>query len=133
MNYLELQEQMPAHLKALYRVRGDWTRTLSNFRAYRNLWKCSVLNGGAEDEQASDIAENCWQQLRSLRKKLVKMHRDLGFAESENELFELPREEYSERIEIGEAPETPARMPSDIKELLASVLEPGSDWKEDRL
>ena len=123
MSYLELQEQMPGDLKSLYQLRSDWGRTLRNFRAYRNLWKASVLNGGAEDEQASDIAESCFQQLRKIKKALTKMHRDMQFPAAEDEAFEIPWDEYREQIEIGEAPPEPARMPDDIKKLLALSLE----------
>ena len=129
MSFLDLQSQMPADLKALYQLRADWTRTLSNFRAYRNLWKCSVLNGGTEDEQASDLAESCFQQLRKIKKALTKMHRDMQFSAAEDEAFEIPWDEYREQIEIGEAPQEAARMPDDIKKMLASVLEP--DWEKD--
>lgn len=108
---------MPADLRALYAARADWNRTLANFRAWRGIWKASVLND-IEDEQASDIAESCWQQLRRLKTKVAKLHGELGFAASENEPFELPWDEYREQVSPEVQAIAPVRMDDGMKALL---------------
>lgn len=122
MSFLENLNQMPGDLRSLHQTRSDWERTLSNFRAHRNVWKASLLVG-EENEQESDIAEACWQQLRKIRQKIVRLHKDSNFSEAENSAFVLPYDEYREAVEVGEGPPAPARMPDDIKKLLALSLE----------
>jgi len=117
MSYLDDLEDMPKELRSLYQVRADFGRTLANFHAFWNVWKASVLND-VEDEQSADLAEACWQTLRALRKKIVEMHAKLGFAETENDSFELPREEYEQKIKAELSAPAPAKMPPSIKSLL---------------
>ena len=117
MSYLDDLDNMPKELRSLYQVRADFGRTLANFHTWWSVWKASVLND-VEDEQAADIAESCWRQLRGLRAKIVSMHAKLGFSEAENAAFELPREEYEQKIKPEISAPAPARMPPTIKELL---------------
>lgn len=120
---------MPASLRELYTTREQFQRVLTEFRTYKNLWAASVMNGGLEDESSADTAEAAWQTLRKLKQKLALMHHRLGFSPAENDAFALPYGEYQEQVTIGEAPSEPARMPDDIKKMLASVLEPA--WEKD--
>jgi len=117
MSYLDDLEDMPADLRALYKIRADFQRTLANFRTWWSVWKASIKNDH-EDEQSADLAEACWQQLRSLRKKIVVMHRTLGFDAGENEGFQLPWEEYEQKIAPEVTAPAPAKMPPSIKSLL---------------
>ena len=117
MSFLEDMDDMPSELRALYQLRADFARTLANFHTWWNIWRASILND-SEDEQSADLAENCWQQLRGLKKKLTLMHAKLGFDAGENDAFELPYEAYHAKIRPEISAPTPAKMPPSIKELL---------------